>query len=465
MNKKFSDSWSQFWFTPASADDLGKLRFILFTCGSIFHFFYQEVWEIPDFYHHWQPISFFQLLSGPLSNEVQKYIHLVWVASYFLAGLGIFFRPLALMGSILGLIYLGHDYNFGVVYHSHHIYIMSCCILSFSSADKGFVFWRKSDPQFHWKYRWPIRWVQTYVVYVMFLCGLEKVFIGGPVTWAFTDAFYMRTLIHPYKTPLRDWLLDQPLFVSQILSFLGLYVAEVFAPFALFRRGIARFYVYFWISFHVFVLFIFGFHVGFFSQVFAYSSLFFFPVRSKESKMIADGTNVPQGRMVKFSLCLFIFYLFAISQPLLGKREDWPFSWFGMYSGVVSRDGLSRWDFDYIDQNGNRYDLLGENGPYLYLRFDTLLRGLERKFNNQVITPPGDLRVTDEVIHRVREVMVSSANFQMEKQNIQVKGGSVQLRFKRWKRFQFEQRFQPDEDVLVVNIPVEVLRSKSYQIQ
>lgn len=465
MLKKIKESWNQFWLTPASASDLGKLRFVMFTGGSIFHFFYQEVWEIPDFYHQWQPISFFQLFPGPLSEELQGYIHLCWVLFYFVAGLGIFFRPLAILGSVLGLIYLGHDYNFGVVYHSHHIYIMSCCILSFSAADRGFVFWKKSDPEYRWEYQWPIRWVQTYVVYVMFLCGLEKIFIGGPITWAFSDAFYMRTLVHPYKTPLRDWLLDQPLVASQILSFLGLYVAEVFAPLALFRKGIARFYVYFWISFHVFVLFIFGFHVGFFSQVFAYFSLFFFPDWNKKGQLISAGIAAPARAKTNISCLVFVFYFMALTQPLLGKREDWPFSWFGMYSGVVSRDGLSRWDFDYVDEAGNRYDLLGENGPYLYLRFDTLLRGLERKFNNHVIKPPGDLNVTREAIEQIREVMLSTAKFQLEYQKIETRGGSIQLRFKRWKRFHYDQRLNPDENVVVNEIPIEEVLGEMSQAQ
>ncbi len=459
MNRRQSVStiWNKFWFTPGSALELGILRFLLFSGGALFHFLHQESWETEDFFVQWQPISFFQLFSGPLSNDVKSYIHLSWVIIYFVAGLGIWFRPLAILGSVLGLIYLGHDYNFGVVYHSHHMYIMSCCILSFSRADRGFLLFGKSDVAFRPEYRWPVRWVQSYVIYIMFLCGIEKMVIGGPIQWAFSDAFYMRAVVHPHKTLLRDWLIEQPLFVSQIFSFLGLYVAEVMAPLALFRLYFARFFVGFWVSFHVFVMFIFDFHFGFFSQVFAYSSLVL-PMRSNPDLSTKDSENLGSSRnRMLISLGILVFYLFAVSQPIFGKREDWPFSWFGMYSGTVSRDGLSRWDLDYVDQEGREFDLMGENGPYLYLRFDTIFRGLVREYNNQVIVPPGDLKVTEDAISKAKEVLLPSVKYQLQLKKISIQGGAIRLRFKRWKRFHYDLRKNPDENVVVIEIPINEL--------
>jgi hypothetical protein len=263
-------AWNKFWFKDVSAYNMLVFRFIILTGGAVFHWFILDS-HPATFYESWAPISFYKLLDRPINADILNILRYVWLASTFVAGLGIFYRFFTVVGFLSGVVYLGHDYNFGVVYHSHHLYIMCVGILAFSSLCSTIGIQLSSlkknkSSEFHW----PLRLVQVYVIYVFFLCGVEKLWYGGGFSWAFSESFLLRMLVNPHQTPLARWIIEQPMFVSQIFAAGALFVFELGAPFALLNSKIKILFVFLWSSFHVFVTLTFGNHYAFYSQILCY---------------------------------------------------------------------------------------------------------------------------------------------------------------------------------------------------
>jgi hypothetical protein len=267
MNK-IAALWNQFWFKPGSELNFKLVRFFIFTGGAVFGFFVVDS-HPATFYDHWQPISFYHLLDGPLNHETLKILRWLWLAFGFIAGFGLFYPVTALLTFICGAIFLGHDYNFGVVYHSHHMYIMGVTILTFSEWFQLLTGKNKDRAEY---YNWSIQWVKCYVVWVFFLCGIEKLYAGGGLNWAFSESFYMRLWTNPYHPPLTQWALEQPLFVSQIFAGIALLVVELFAPLAFWGRRMGVVYFFIWSFFHLAVTLTYGNHLTFYSHIFCYTA-------------------------------------------------------------------------------------------------------------------------------------------------------------------------------------------------
>jgi hypothetical protein len=113
--------------------------------------------------------------------------------------------------------------------------------------------------------------MKIFVVFVMTLTGLQKLYYGGGSEWALSDAFYVRIAVNPYSSPLAKIVLDSPLFVSQLFAFYALFIIELLSPLALFNKRIGLLYFFFWSSFHLGVTLLFGNHYLFYSQIFVYS--------------------------------------------------------------------------------------------------------------------------------------------------------------------------------------------------
>lgn len=266
-------AWKKYWFAPDDPFNLGATRFFLCCGGAVFYFFLRD--SFPDgFFHEWHPISYYRLLPGPISQNWVEWIRFIWLGFTFLAGLGIAFRYTIVIGAAAGMFFNGYNYNFSWVYHSNHIYVMALIILAFSRAGDGFRIFPglRPLPAPSSAYRWPLRLIQCYVVYVFFLCGVQKVWNAGGFEWALSNSFFNLIMTTPYHTPLSLWVQAQPPWMAKVFSSVALFVVELGAPIALLSRRCALAYFFIWSFFHVMVKATFGIHTLFFSQILAYTA-------------------------------------------------------------------------------------------------------------------------------------------------------------------------------------------------
>jgi len=236
---------------------LKTVEFCILTLGTLYVWYNFNVFP-PDFFEVWKPISFYKLFSRPLSNDLLGIFKFGWIFFLVLAGLGIggyFFR---IIGAVSAIILLGHHYNFGNVYHGTHVYMGAVMILCLLPRPKSSALL--------------ISYLKYFVVFVMVLTGLQKLWYGGGFDWAFTDAFFVRLASHPYQPPVGQAVLEGPLILSQIFAGWALIVAELLAFVSLFHKNLGRVYFFIWSSFHLGVTFVFGNHFMFYSQIFVYSA-------------------------------------------------------------------------------------------------------------------------------------------------------------------------------------------------
>lgn len=265
------ETLDRFFFKPTTPASLYCVRFLVFVVGAIYLRIHSS--QHPQtFYDVWNPISFYTLLSEPLSSTTLEVLRDIWLFSSLIAGIGVLFRWTAPLAFVTALIYLGHSYNFNRVYHSTHLYIMTVGILALARAPHPFLFSTKNfTNKFSGEYFWPLRWIQCYVVFAFFVCGLQKLYYGHGLQWIFSENFYLRLLQNPFHPPLNQWILEQPLYVSQVMAFFAIAI-EFFAPLALLNRKWAVAFVVAWTAMHALVSATLGTHFQFFSQCFAYAA-------------------------------------------------------------------------------------------------------------------------------------------------------------------------------------------------
>lgn len=268
--------WNNFWFNEVNNTNLIVFRFILLTLGALFQWYITNVNNMIEinpetFYLTWQPISFYKFFDNPISYQMLAILRYIWLASSFLAGFGFLYNYLIIISFISGVIFLGHDYNFGTVGHSNHLYIMSIGILAISSIFEKLNPIKKELNQIKCvDYNWPLLLIKMYIVYMYFILGFEKLWYGGGLSWAFSESFYLRIFTNPQVTPFGHWVLEQPIYISQFFAAFALFVIELGAPLALINRSFNFIFVILWTLFHVMVTQSFGNHYGFYSQIFCY---------------------------------------------------------------------------------------------------------------------------------------------------------------------------------------------------
>jgi hypothetical protein len=188
-----------------------------------------------------------------------------------LASIGVLFRVTSKLATIFTIFYLGYNYNFGHVYHGYHLYLGTLIILSFApkSADN--------------KNSWHLSLVKSWIVYVMFITGVQKLYYGEGIYWAFSDNLYIKVLTLFNHTSFAKWILNSNLIVSQIFAFFSLFIVELFSPLSIINKKLGILYFFIWCSFHVFVTLTFGGHLSFYSQIFIYTA--FLPLTEIRDKL------------------------------------------------------------------------------------------------------------------------------------------------------------------------------------
>ena len=236
---------------------LRTFEFLLLTCATSYVAYNFNKFPA-DFFLEWKPISFYKLLDSPLSETSLLIGKVIWFFSLFLAGLGVLRSPLSIIGGVAGIVTLGHHYNFGNVYHGTHLYIGALFLTCFFP-------YKDRNPELF------LKCMKVFVVFVMCLTGLQKLYYGGGLDWAFTDSFYVRVASNPYHPFVAKLILEGPLWFSQLLAAYSLFVVEVLSPVAMFKPKFGRVFFWIWSSFHIGVTLLFTNHYMFYSQIFIYA--------------------------------------------------------------------------------------------------------------------------------------------------------------------------------------------------
>lgn len=161
--------------------------------------------------------------------------------------------------------------------------------------------------------------------------------------------------------------------------------------------------------------------------------------------------------MRRISLGIIFFFGLCLAQQW-GDREDWPFSFFGMYRGTVG-NSFERFDLEYIPPGGEAFNLYRyENGYYLMDRFNAVLRGERLAHNNEVLVPAGELRTDTAVPADVHRLFLEDVVPILTRRGFDDPNASVRLRFRRWVEFSVERRTPPVQDVVVYAAKVSELR-------
>ncbi len=253
---------------------LSFYRALLFGPATWYLFFKGHYYP-KDFFNQWQPISFYQLLQAPISATLLNVIQWSWFLVSFFAFISLFpklerkhyFSPLAKIASILGMIYLGHDYNFGRVYHGTHLYLGVCLLLAFAPKNKS------NHPEYQ-NDLWHIELIKIFIVFLLCCAGLQKLAAGG-MSWFTTDALFIKLATLPSHTWMATTLLKAPLWVFKVLAFIIVIGVQVSAPLALLGKRIGLAYLILWSLFHLGATHIYSVGSSFYSQIFCY--LIFFP--------------------------------------------------------------------------------------------------------------------------------------------------------------------------------------------
>jgi hypothetical protein len=159
------------------------------------------------------------------------------------------------------------------------------------------------------------------------------------------------------------------------------------------------------------------------------------------------------------SLFFILFFGFCLFQQM-GAREDWPFSFFGMYEGLNSNYRIMRYDLDYIAPGKDPVSLYRRaNGYYFMDKFMEIGNGRRLDFNNMVLEEGGDLTLNDDVVRKMRQVLVDDALPIADHEGFVDPTGRIRLRYRMWKDFQPEDISQPIRSVVILEPTLAELRA------
>lgn len=259
-----SKKWDNFWFEPATPDNLGLARILVF--GSMALFYLSTPYLFPSWGWHqtfnewgavdhvfWRPIWLFRVLHLPqLSVGQITLMDALWKISLIFSAVGLFTRFSAASATILSVYLFGLPNNFGKTHHLEILLLWAFMIMAFSrcgdawSLDKLIKTARTGDGpnfqprKFSGEYTWPIRLIWLVMAMIYFEAGCSKLRHSG-FAWVTGDAmafFLQRAQYHVTDAePLANWglwIARHP-WASHLLSFMGL-ATELSYPIALFSK-------------------------------------------------------------------------------------------------------------------------------------------------------------------------------------------------------------------------------------
>lgn len=232
--------------------NLAAVRIFFFICVLITasgpDYFLQWSHVPPQF---WYPRGIFRLLSEPLSVDVIAYSFHVWRWLTLACLLGVFFRWIAPLWWLLGLIVMTNGHSYGYQGHVYMPLVLAGLPLCFSRASDALSFdsWKKPpalDVDVR-AYILPARTIQIVFVLAYLAAGVSKLRFGG-LEWITGDTLrnylirssliFSDTNQLAHVVQLNEVLYRIP-WLCNFLAF-GAVLLEVSMPLALWKREFAR---------------------------------------------------------------------------------------------------------------------------------------------------------------------------------------------------------------------------------
>jgi hypothetical protein len=250
----FGKRWDNFWFEPASPDNLALCRIIFF--GSFFLFY----WRYEDF-SAWAHVSeaflrptwLFAAFKIPVLPALALvFLQNIWKMALALSCVGFFTRISTAISFVLGFYLLGLPHNFGKVHHYDAILVFAFLFMAMSRCGDSWSFDRlirtnrqgtnssASRPMLSGEYTWPVRGMWVMMSLVFFAAGVSKLRHSG-LGWITDDSMAIWLIQHQYHIantdPLTAWgpYLAQSIWIPRVLGAVSL-ILEVGYPIALFSR-------------------------------------------------------------------------------------------------------------------------------------------------------------------------------------------------------------------------------------
>lgn len=199
----------------------------------------------------WYPRGIMHLLSEPLSSDVIAISFHAWRWLTLACLVGAFYRWVAPIWWLLGLIVMTNGHSYGYLGHVYMPVVLAGLPLCFSRASDALSFdhWKKpsaysDDGRL---YVLPVRTIQTVLVLTYFAAGISKLRFGG-LDWITGDTlrnYFIRSslifsdanhLAHVFQ--LNEFLFRIP-WLCNVLAF-GAVTLELAMPLALWKRQLAR---------------------------------------------------------------------------------------------------------------------------------------------------------------------------------------------------------------------------------
>lgn len=269
----------------SSAIDLSILRIAISGYMILKHRTLRDILFVPNTNVEFEPLGIFRFLSEPVPLQTLDIIYTCWLTSCVFVFAGLFTRVISPLWFLLCVFILGYNNNFGSISNSTQLIVLASLVLSLSrSADKlsldSILF--KIKPRDSWSYFWPKMTLKLLVIHSLFTVGFQKIYLQG-LDWVFSDKLYLTIFVNPVHTDLGEWVLSQPLWVSQLLAFYVMFITELLSPLALFKPFN---YVYplIWASLHIGISWTLGGFEIFYLQIPVYLCFYNFSFLEKYIK-------------------------------------------------------------------------------------------------------------------------------------------------------------------------------------
>lgn len=153
------------------------------------------------------------------------------------------------------------------------------------------------------------------------------------------------------------------------------------------------------------------------------------------------------------TLAFLIFAMICLIQPF-GLREDWPFSFFGMYRGLVYDRDLVKIDFYLLDATGKKLNLFDHpRDSGIHRKIMEISTGQIIGRNHKILRPGGKLRRDEETKAKLREFAYLLLKERIEDWKSMTSPQLI-LRFRYWREFHQDPNSTPELDTYLLDEPV-----------
>jgi hypothetical protein len=138
------------------------------------------------------------------------------------------------------------------------------------------------------------------------------------------------------------------------------------------------------------------------------------------------------------SICIILFCIICLYQPLDGYREDWPFSFFGMYKGRLGTENVFRMDADIVLPNNDVISIF--DLPLNYYHMADVLE----KYQDKILTMN-----SDTIKSELSQIFEKDILPQIDRCKKCTGAKEIIVRRRYWSNFSENNKHSPDENTVI----------------